>query len=116
MSWEVVATDEYGRWYLDLDDFTKIQIRSSVELLKEYGPKLGRPTVDTLTNTKKVTNLKELRVQAQGRPYRIFFAFDPKRRAVLICGGCKDGSKDKTFYKTYISQAEKIYLEYIENS
>ncbi|WP_366511852.1 type II toxin-antitoxin system RelE/ParE family toxin [uncultured Amphritea sp.] len=61
---------------------------------------LDGPQADTIKGTKKVKNLKELVIQHAGKPYRVFYAFDPKRRAVLLCGGRKDGSKDKQCLQT----------------
>lgn len=68
------------------------------------GPSLGRLHADTLEGTRRVTNLKELRIQHQGKPYRVFFAFGPQRQAVLLCGGDKTGKN--RFYETMIPIAE----------
>jgi len=38
--------------------------------------------------------MKELRVQSKGRPFRIFFAFDFTRKAILLAGGIKKVIKD----------------------
>lgn len=73
---------------------------------------LGRPDVDTLNGTKNIKNLKELRIQHKGKPYRIFFAFDPLRQAVMLCGGNKSGNK--RFYETLLPIAEKEFLTYLE--
>lgn len=78
---------------------------------REFGPTLGRPHVDTLAGSKKLNNLKELRIQHNGKPYRIFFAFDPQRQAVVLCGGNKAGNK--RFYETLIPIAEKEFLNYL---
>ena len=83
-------------------------LTSYITLLEVKGHHLGRPYVDSLKGTKQVNNLKELRVQHQGKPYRILFAFDPKRQAVLLCGGDKTG--DKRFYKRMISIAEREFF------
>jgi len=56
--------------------------------------------------------MKELRVQSSGNPYRIFFAFDPERRAILLIGGNKKG--DKRFYDKYIPLADKLLDQYLE--
>lgn len=57
--------------------------------------------------------MKELRVQSKGRPFRIFFAFDPERQAVFLIGGNKQG--DKRFYKRMIAKADDLYDEYLED-
>ncbi|MFA0792684.1 type II toxin-antitoxin system RelE/ParE family toxin [Microbulbifer echini] len=66
-------TQEDEEWFLGLDEFVQLKIRAGIERLKRSGPSLGRPDVDTLYGAKKVKNLKEMRVNAQNRPYRIFF-------------------------------------------
>jgi hypothetical protein len=80
-------------------------------VLGEFGPKLGRPRVDTLEGS-SFQNMKELRIQYQGEPWRILFAFDPKRQAVLLVGGNKTGNK--RWYKENIPIADKRYRKYLE--
>ena len=80
-------------------------------MLQEYGPALGRPYVDTLKGSKH-TNLKELRVQHRGQPYRILFAFDPRRNAYLILGGNKTGDDD--WYADAMRRAEEIYAIHLK--
>jgi len=58
--------------------------------------------------------MKELRVQSSGVPYRIFFAFDPRRKAVLLIGGNKKG--DNRFYEKFVPLADKLYDKYLEDS
>jgi hypothetical protein len=72
---------------------------------------LGRPCVDTLKGS-SLANLKELRVQYKGDPWRVLFAFDPVRRAILLVGGNKAG--DKRFYKTMIPVAEERFRRHLE--
>ena len=109
--WEVVHTPEFENWYLNQDEDAKTHILRDIKILSEIGPSLGRPLVDTLKNS-KITNLKELRVQSNGRPFRIFFLFDPKRNAVMLIGANKEGKKK--FYQTMIGIAEKIYFRYLK--
>ena len=54
----------------------------------------------------------ELRVQSSGKPIRVFYAFDPRRVAVLLIGGYK--TSEKRFYKRYVSLADKLYDEYLQ--
>jgi hypothetical protein len=77
----------------------------------EHGPNLRRPYADTLKGS-KISNLKELRVQHKGDHYRILFAFDPKREALLLVGGDKTG--DKRWYDKMIPLAEKIFAKHLE--
>jgi len=51
--------------------------------------------------------MKELRVQWRGKPYRLFFAFDPLQRAVVLCGGDKSGRK--RFYADIIRLADEQF-------
>lgn len=111
--WEILQTDEFGIWFRTLDSETKEDIYASLEVLREKVPSLSRPRADTLKDT-KYPNLKELRIQSNGRPFRIIFAFDPDRKAVLLIGGNKQG--DKTFYKKIIPVAERLYEEHLKGN
>lgn len=111
MIWHVVTVEEFDNWFLLLTEEEQIDVLSYVKLLEVHGPNLGRPYVDSIEGTKRVKNLKELRVQHGGRPYRVFFAFDPKRRAVLLCGGDKTG--DNRFYQKMIPIAEREFLHHL---
>lgn len=86
-------------------------VDTAVDMLAEYGPSLGRPYADTLSGS-KYQNMKELRVQHQGRPYRILFAFDPRRNAYLILGGDKTGKND--WYEWAVPQANKLYTQHLK--
>jgi len=110
VAWEVEASDEFVEWYDVLDEGETERVNRSIELLEKQGPELNRPHVDTLKGS-KIPNLKELRVQHEGRPLRILFAFDPRRAAYLILGGDKTG--DKNWYSTFIPKAEKIYKQHL---
>lgn len=111
MAWDIEASDEFSIWYRDLADDEAKSVNFSVDLLEQAGPALGRPHVDTLKGS-KVLNLKELRVQHQGQPIRILFAFDPRRVGYLILGGDKTGNEG--WYRTFIPQAEKIYAKHLD--
>lgn len=115
MPWTVLVTQEYEDWFLALDRAEQADVLAMVHVLAATGPDLGRPYADTLRGTDKVRNLKELRIQHAGRPYRIFYAFDPARRAVLLCGGRKDGRADKLFYARMIPLAEKLFLKHLDD-
>jgi hypothetical protein len=106
MDWDVEVSDEFLAWYQSLDESEWESVNGAVAKLEHYGPTLGRPYVDTLIGS-KYPNMKELRVQHQGRPYRILFAFDPRRNAYLILGGDKTG--DANWYVDAIRRAEAIY-------
>lgn len=115
MTWEVLYTETYGGWFLDLTEVEQIDVQAMVDVLEIKGPTLGRPHADTVRGTRKTKNLKELVIQHAGKPYRVFFAFDPKRRAVLLCGGRKDGAQDKLFYKRMIQLAESEFENHLQS-
>lgn len=111
MTWEVRVSDEFIEWYDSLDIQEWESINRAVGWLVECGPTLGRPYADTLRGS-SIANLKELRVQHAGRPYRILYAFDPRRNAYLILGG--DKSRNANWYADAIRRAETIYARYLK--
>lgn len=78
MAWTVEVSDEFAVWYRALADDEHESVNFSVDLLEEPGPSLGRPRVDSVRDSRH-SNMKELRIQHRGSPYRILFAFDPRR-------------------------------------
>ena len=110
MAWNVEFTDEFEEWWNTLDESEQASIDASVQLLIEYGPQLARPYSDTL-NGSTHRNMKELRTQHEGRPYRSFYAFDPNRSAILLIGGDKTG--DNRFYDRMIPIADELFNTYL---
>ncbi len=90
------------------------ELLASLVPLREYGPSLGSPDVDTL-NGSKYPNMKELRFRADAGVWRLAFAFDPRRNAILLVAGDKSGGSEKKFYKRLIDKADKRYKEHLEN-
>ena len=84
-------------------------IMEHVLLLRERGPRLGRPYVDTVKGS-SFPNMKELRIQYRGDPWRVLFIFAPDRTAVLLVGGNKRG--DKRWYNKFLSIADERYRLY----
>jgi hypothetical protein len=80
--WEVEFTDEFGAWW------------------------------DGSVASSKHANMKELRVQHRGRPYRVLFAFDPQRTAILLIGGNKTGKG--RWYKEFVPIADRLYDEHLK--
>ena len=111
MLWEVEFSDEFGEWWDSLDGDEQDSVDVSVHLLEERGPALGRPHVDSIHNSAH-SNMKELRVQHEGRPYRILFAFDPRRMAYIILGGDKTG--DGRWYEVMVPRADAIYDQHLK--
>lgn len=111
MTWEVEYTDEFALWWTGLTENEQADVNASVELLEHHGPQLGRPHVDTIKGSKH-SNMKELRTQSGGKPLRTFFAFDPRRSAILLIGGDKTG--DDRFYDRMVPIADDLYDEYLK--
>jgi hypothetical protein len=111
VAWEVEYTDEFELWWASLTHDEQADVNASVELLEQHGPQLGRPHVDTI-NGSRHSNMKELRTQSGGRPLRTFFAFDPRRSAILLIGGDKSG--DKRFYDRMVPIADDLYDTYLK--
>jgi hypothetical protein len=111
MPWTLVYLDHYTNWLEAQEEELQNEALAQLGVLKQIGPTLGRPRVDTLKDS-NLPNLKELRFVHNGAPIRILFAFDPKQQGVVILGGDKTG--DKRWYKTNIPVAEKLYAEHIE--
>jgi hypothetical protein len=111
---EVVATDEFVAWYNRLDEATSDDVDVTVGVLESQGVALGAPRSSDIKGASFA--LRELRLQSMARPFRIFYAFDPRRQAVLLIGGDKTGVSDKRFYAQMIPLAERIWREYIDEN
>ncbi len=114
MSWTV----DFERDFFEEAQGFPLEVRTElsvkIELLKEFGPVLGRPHADALKGS-KYANMKELRFRADHGVWRVAFAFDPKRSAILLIGGDKRGKDQKQFYKRLIEQADKRYANHLDN-
>lgn len=106
---EVVVTDQFTEWYIGLLEQDADAVAVSVERLEQRGVTLEFPYSSAIKGAREP--LRELRVQSQGRPLRVFYAFDPLRQATLLIGGDKTG--DDRFYETYIPRAEAIWRDYL---
>ena len=109
--WEVEYTDELGEWWVDLTEAEQESIDSSVRLLEEKGPNLGFPHSSGIEGSRH-SHMRELRVQHEGRPYRILYAFDRRRSAILLLGGDKTG--DDRWYAVHVPIADKLYDTHLE--
>ncbi len=107
---EVEYTDEFEEWWNGLSEKEQIDVARDVKVLGQLGPSLGRPRVDSIKNS-VFNNMKELRTQSSGKPLRTFFAFDPRRMAVLLIGGDKTG--DDNFYQKMIPVADRLYQKHL---
>jgi hypothetical protein len=109
--WEVEFTDEFGHWWHTLNAAQQDAVDRAVGMLEGVGPALSRPMADTVKGSRH-PNMKELRVQQGGSPLRVFFAFDPRRCAILLIGGSKAG--DERFYDRMIPIADNLYDAHLE--
>lgn len=109
--WDVEYTDEFGDWWAGLTEGEQEDVRAGVAVLRSIGPSLGRPHVDSVGSSRHA-HMKELRVQHRGRPYRVLFAFDPRRTAILLVGGNKTGKK--RWYREFVPLADRLYDEHLE--
>lgn len=110
--WEVEYTDEFKAWWDTLVEAAQDSISTVVTLLEERGAMLSFP-YSSGVYTSRHSHMRELRIQSQGNPIRIFYAFDPRRHAILLIGGDKTG-KDH-FYEEYILIADRLYDAYLED-
>ena len=112
MAWEVEYTDEFEVWWIGLSVDEQIDIDAVVGLLEEKGPNLPYPYSSDVKGT-KYGAIRELRIQHKGKPYRILYAFDSRRSAILLIGGKKIGGK--RWYEQHIPLAERIYKEHLKS-
>jgi hypothetical protein len=105
MGWAVEIGDEFEPEFDALHRDVQTEILALARLLQQFGPQLKRPRADTL-NGSRYTNMKELRFSAADGEWRIAFAFDPKRKAILLVAGDKSGVGKKRFYHELIRKAD----------
>jgi len=110
MEYEVEYTDEFERWWEGLSAEEQEDISAVVGVLEEKGPSLRRPYVGSIV-TSRHPNMKELIIQHAGRPYRVLFAFDPKRHAILLIGGDKTGNA--SWYDELVPRADNLFDEHL---
>ena len=111
MKWEVEYTDEFGEWWARLSEGQQEDVTAVVELLLEQGPGLPFPYSSDVGGSRH-SHIRELRIQSGGRPIRVFYAFDPRRSAILLIGGEKTGND--RFYQQYVPLADRLYDEHLE--
>ena len=105
MTWTVLFHDSFDVEFKAFDKGLQDELLAHALLLAEFGPNLGRPTVDGLKGSKHA-NMKELRFSWEGGAWRIAFAFDPKRQAIVLVGGDKGGANQRRVYKRLIAEAD----------
>jgi hypothetical protein len=107
----VEYTDEFGTWWKTLSEAEQEDVTAYVTLLEERDVRLGHPYSSGIQGSRH-SHMRELRVQSDGRPIRVFYAFDPRRMAILLIGGDKTG--DDRFYETFVPTADRLYDDHID--
>ena len=109
MEWNVVQTEPFETWFLGLTGKEQAKLLAAILQLKALGPTLPFPLSSAIKGARHA--LRELRIQVDGQPYRILYAFDPERSAVLLVGGDKTG--DARWYKRAVHHAEHLFDEHL---
>jgi hypothetical protein len=113
MQWEVAFGDEFDEEFEELPEAVQDELLASAKLLATFGPQLSRPHADTLKDS-AFANMKELRFDADDGVWRVAFAFDPGRKAIVLVAGDKSGVSEKRFYRTLIAKADKRYQGHLD--
>lgn len=113
MNWTINFHDAFEAEFSEFSDSVQTELMASVRLLQTFGPQLSRPHADTLEGS-KYANMKELRFKANNGVWRVAYAFDPERAAILLVAGDKGGVSQKRFYNQLISKADKRFDEHLQ--
>jgi hypothetical protein len=111
MATEVIVTDEFVDWFEGLTAEEQASVARGVRLLEQQGTTLTFPYCSGIKGS-KVPGMRELRIQHRGEPYRVLYAFDPVRQAVLLIGGVKTAMGNR-WYEAAIRLADRLFAEYL---
>lgn len=89
------------------------ELLAQAKLLQLFGPRQGRPRADTLKGSRHA-NMKELRFGAADGVWRVAFAFDTDRKAVLLVCGDKSGGSERRFYRQLIEKADHRFDSHLD--
>ena len=112
--WTVTYHPDFDREFDALQEEVQDALAASALMLQATGPLLGRPHADTLAGSKHA-NMKELRFKAGDGVWRVAFAFDPERQAIVLVAGDKAGIAQQRFYKTLIDKADRRFAEHLRD-
>ena len=112
MQWDVIFHDDFIPEYRELSESVQNMLVALTTIVREKGPLLGRPQVDTLKGSRHA-NMKELRFDADGGVWRVAFAFDPDRKAILLVAGNKGGIGKQRFYRDLIRVADGRFDQHL---
>ncbi|CAN5272520.1 type II toxin-antitoxin system RelE/ParE family toxin [soil metagenome] len=113
MPWIVRNHDDFDPEFDALPVEVQDELLAMTSLLEIYGPGLGRPHADTLSGSRHAS-MKELRFRATDGVWRVAFAFDPERQAIVLIAGDKAGVSQKRFYKGLIARADSRFTEHLK--
>jgi hypothetical protein len=106
----VLFTDEFETWWDDLTAEEQVSVAHDVNILRELGIDLRFPHSSGISSSRH-RHMRELRIQHQGRPFRVLYAFDPNRAAILLIGGDKTGNA--RWYQIFVPIADRLYDEHL---
>ena len=112
MKWEIIFNHAFEAEFDELNVIVQDECFAHLKLLERFGPNLKRPHVDTL-NGSKHSNMKEIRFNADNGVWRLAFAFDPDRHAILLVCGDKSGTSQQRFYKDLIKKADNRFDKHL---
>ena len=105
MLYEVEYTNEFESWWDELSARAQDNVSRVVDRLVKHGPQLSYPQSSAVRRSRH-GHMRELRIQSGGRPIRVFYAFDPRRTAILLSGGHK--TQGSRFYDYHVPRADMI--------
>ena len=105
MAWTVRFAPEFAAEFRSLSAPVQTELLAQAMVIERFGPQAGRPRVDTLKGSAHA-NMKELRFSADDGEWRVAFAFDPAREAILLVAGDKSGGSENRFYRSLIPKAD----------
>lgn len=113
MVWRVAFDPDFKAEFGEFGEAVQDELLAMVELLKAFGPQLKRPRADTLGGSRHA-NMKELRFDAADGVWRVAYAFDPRRRAILLVAGNKSGVASRRFYRSLIERADARFDRHLQ--
>lgn len=112
-TWTILFQDDFQTEFDQLAKTVQLELLATLFPLGQFGPRLGRPLADTLKGSRHA-NMKELRFKANDGVWRVAFAFDPTRSAILLVAGDKSGGSEKRFYKQLIEKADQRFDKHLQ--
>lgn len=113
MTWIVDLHPDFEPEFNALKKKVKLELLARITLLESFGPELKRPYADTL-NGSRYPNMKELRFDAEDGVWRVAYAFDPSRQAIILVAGDKSGVSQQKFYKALIKKADQRFAAHLK--